>query len=279
MVGAISYTPLVRIYLGPLSLSPHGLFTAVGFMVGAHFLLKDTAHRGIADEVVFALLARAAIGALIGARMFYVVNHLSNYDSPLEWFAVWRGGISLLGGIAGALIAASPQMRRRGLRFFQMMDLAAPWLALGVAVGRVGDLIIADHLGAPTTFAFGFRCPHIVDVGRTVGSPCPPDQVVHLTAAYDLIIALALFAFLVTWRHRARWEGQVTLLLATLYGVGRFLFDFLREDKRRAGLTASQWTALVLVVVGTSWLIRRRGSVPPEPATTGVEPVSDPGET
>ena len=82
-----------------------------------------------------------------------------------------------------------------------------------------------------------------------------------------MAVALAIFAVLMAWRHRARREGQVTLVLAALYGAGRFAFDFLREDTRRAGLTASQWTALALVVGAVGWLVRGWG--PADERATG----------
>lgn len=275
MLAAISYDPLVRINLGPLTISPHGIFTAVGFFVGAWLLLHDTRRRGIPDDDIYSILTRAGIGALVGARVVYVLNHLSSYESPLEWFKVWEGGISLLGGIAGALIAAAPEVRRRGLRFFPLMDLAAPWLPLGIAIGRIGDLIIADHLGSPTDLPFGFRCPDVVDVGRTVGSPCPPGEVVHLTAAYDMLIAATVAGVLILLRGRSLKLGARTLLLAILYGAGRLAFDFLREDVRRLGLTGSQWTALA-VIVGASALLahRRRRDDVPLAVTTAPAPSS-----
>jgi len=248
----------VRIHFGPLAVSPHGILTAVGFLLGARLLLGDTRRRGIPDDDMYAILTRAGVGALVGARAVYVVNHWSSYESPLEWLRVWEGGISLLGGIAGALVAAAPVVRQRGLRFFPLMDLAAPWLPLGIAVGRVGDLVIADHLGEPTSLPFGFRCPAVVDVGRTVGSSCPPGEVVHLTAAYDLLIAVCVAAVLVMLRRRLLRVGARTLLLGVLYGSGRFAFDFLRADTRRLGLTGSQWTALALVVLAAFLLVRRR---------------------
>lgn len=258
MLAAISYEPLVRIHLGPLAISPHGIFTAVGFVIGARLLLRDTRRRGISDDDMYAILTRAGIGALVGARVVYVVNHWSAYESPLEWFRVWEGGISLLGGIAGALIAATPIVRRCQLGFFALMDLAAPWLPLGIAVGRIGDLVIADHLGEPTGLPFGFRCPEIVDVGRTVGSPCPPGEIVHLTAAYDLVVAAGVAAVLIVLRRRPLRLGERTLLLGVLYGAGRFAFDFLRADTRRFGLTGSQWTALAVVALASVLLVRRR---------------------
>jgi len=104
----------------------------------------------------------------------------------------------------------------------------------------------------------------VVDVGRTVGSPCPVGEVVRLTAAHDLIVALAAFGILIAWRSRTRWEGQVTWTLTALYGAGRFGSDFLREDTRRGGLTASQWAALILVLVAIGGLVRGRRRKEPE---------------
>ena len=265
MLAAISYEPLVRIELGPLAISPHGIFTAVGFLIGARLMLSDTRRRGIPDDDMYAILTRAGIGALIGARLVYVLNHLSNYESPLEWFKVWEGGISLLGGIAGALVAATPEARKRGIGFFRGMDLAAPWLPLGIAIGRIGDLMIADHLGGTTTLPFGFRCPDVVDVGRTVGSPCPAGEVVHLTAAYDLLVAALVAGVLIALRYRVLRLGERTLVFAALYGAGRFAFDFLRQDVRRFGLTGSQWTALTVATVAVVLLlVRRRRDLPAE---------------
>ena len=104
----------------------------------------------------------------------------------------------------------------------------------------------------------------VVDVGRTVVSPCPVGEVVRLTAAHDLIVALAAFGILIAWRSRTRWEGQVTWTLTALYGAGRFGSDFLREDTRRGGLTASQWAALILVLVAIGGLVRGRRRKEPE---------------
>lgn len=267
MLAAISYEPLVRIHLGPLAISPHGIFTAVGFLIGARLLLGDTRRRGISDDDMYTILTRAGIGALVGARVVYVLNHWSSYESPLEWLRVWEGGISLLGGIAGALIAVTPFVRQRRLGFFALMDLAAPWLPLGIAIGRIGDLVIADHLGESTGLPFGFRCPEVVDVGRTVGSSCPPGEVVHLTAAYDLLVAAGVAAVLIVLRRRPLRLGERTLLLGVLYGAGRFGFDFLRADTRRLGLTGSQWTALALIVLAAYLLAVRRRRDLPEQAT------------
>ncbi len=281
MLGAISYNPIVRIHLGPLSISPHGLFIAIGFMVGAWFMLPQSRKRGMPDDVVYPLFTRAAIGSLIGARVAYVINHIGDYaDSPLDIFLVWEGGISLLGGFFGAVIAAVPRMRKERLSFWKVMDAAAPGMALGVVVGRTGDIIIADHLGKVTSFFLGYTCPpaHI-----ETGSPCAPTElvsrtvgaVVHQTALYDQILALVLLIVLVRLRRKEHYDGFLILVFALGYGCARIIEDFLREDVRRLGLTASQWTAIATVslCLYTLTVLRRtprwgRWDERPAPAST-----------
>ncbi|MGI8683708.1 MAG: prolipoprotein diacylglyceryl transferase [Acidimicrobiales bacterium] len=251
MLGAISYDPLVHIEVGPLSISPHGIGIAVGFLVGARLLLPRTRQLGIPDDDVYTMLSRAAIGAIVGARLAYVVNHASDFDSLLDVFKVWEGGISLLGGFFGAIGFTMPAMRRRRLSFWKLMDACAPGMAIGVVVGRVGDLVVGDHLGKMTDFFLGYRCPSdIVDTA----SPCIPGTVVHQTALYDLLLTIPLLVALLWLRRKPRFDGFLIMVFGAWYGSQRILEDFLREDVRRFGLTGSQMTALVTVTVTLSWL-------------------------
>jgi len=258
VLTAIRYPPLVRIELGPLSISPHAIGITLGFALGAWLFYPRMRARGIDEDWVAGALLRGALGAFVGARAAYVVNHLGDYGSPLEWFRLWEGGLSFLGGLTGALLAVAPYTRRAGYRFFQIMDAAAPGIALGIAVARIGDLVVADHLGGRTSLPFGFRCPDVADVGRTVGSPCPPGEVVHMTAAYDLIAVSVVLVVVLALEHRRRPEGTLAISAALAYALGRFSLDFLRADVRRLGLTGSQWFALAVAIVATAALVRRR---------------------
>lgn len=272
-LAAISYDPVVSIDLGPFSISPHGIFTAVGVLVGALLLMRQVRAAGFDEEAVTTVLTRAVVAALVGARAAYVLNHLSRFDSPLEVLRVWEGGASLLGGIAAALAVAVFELRRRSLPVLGLLDLAAPWFTLGIAVGRIGDLLIADHLGDPTGLPFGYRCPDVVDVGSNVGSPCLPGDVVHLTAAYDLLAAAAITLLVLAIRRRATRPGVAIASVAVLYGLDRLVLDIFRADATRLGLTGSQWTGLALVIAGLTVLSRRRRPEPsrehePEPTAT-----------
>ena len=264
MLGAISYDPIVRIDLGPLAISPHGIGIAAGFLLGAWFMLPRARAKGIPDELVYPLFTRAAIGAIIGARIAYVLNHPGDYGSVGEALQVWRGGISLLGGFFGAILLAMPAIRRSRLSFWKVMDAAAPAMALGVMVGRIGDLIVGDHLGKTTDFFLGYRCPPL---GVQTASPCAPTEfatrtpgaVVHQTALYDLLMAGVLLVVLLLLARKPRFDGFMVMVFAVGYGTARIIEDFLREDLRRFGLTGSQWTAVVTLAVClfTLFVLRR----------------------
>jgi phosphatidylglycerol:prolipoprotein diacylglycerol transferase len=257
LIGLISFDPIVYLHLGPLRISPHGIATAIGFLAGARLLLVRTRSAGIADEVVHSMLTRAALGAIVGARVAYAANHLSDYDNPLEVLQVWQGGLSLFGGITGGILAAVPVVRSERMRFWPLMDAAAPGLALGIAVGRIGDLVVGDHLGKETDFAAGFEC-----TGADSASPCeaPLGSGVHMPALYDFISAALLLGVLLwLWRRAGRPDGQLILVAAAWYGTGRFLEDFLRiDDVVALGLSGSQLTAALLVLVALILLVARR---------------------
>ena len=263
VLGAISYDPILRIHLGPLSVSPHGIGIALGFVIGARLMLPASRAKGIPDDLVYPLFTRAAVGAIVGARVAYVLNHLGDYGSPLEVLAVWEGGISLIGGFFGAVLAALPRVRSSGLSFWKVMDAAAPGMALGVVVGRIGDLVIADHLGKVTTFFLGYRCP---PVGVATGSPCAPTELVgrtpgagvHQTALYDQLLAAVLLALLLWLRRKPRYDGFLILVFAAGYSMARIFEDFLREDLRHFGLTGSQITAVVTLSACLYVLLIRR---------------------
>ena len=300
---------------GSFAISPHGLGIAIGFMIGASVLTRIGPERIVPDDVTAdpeelaerrakvradyeKMLFWALIGTIVGARLFYVIAHFSEFDGIGDMLAVWRGGISLLGGIAGAVLINLPRMRGLGYGFFPIMDPAVVSIALGVAIGRVGDLIIGDHLGKPTswllawqyhggTLAPPFRCANDVcsatlqngaveTITRTgaklvdaQGRLLAQGVGVHQTALYDMIGAWLLFALLWKLANKPRRLGVLTLTFGLWYGATRVIEDFLRIDKRFFGLTGSQWTGLTVAVICAATLLawaatEGRGSPPVE---------------
>jgi phosphatidylglycerol:prolipoprotein diacylglycerol transferase len=295
-LAVVSWPVLDRIRLGPLAVSPHGIGIALGYLLGSGFLLRrlrlpgllsEGKKRGMAEEHISALVFWALIGAIVGARGFYVLGHYSEFEGIGDVLAVWRGGISLIGGIVGAVIFGFPVARRQGYRFGQLMDAASIGLAFGIGIGRIGDLVIGDHLGKPTNFFLGFRYSEgtlpgpwslepntgtwtatledgsIQTIARggarlfsATGRLVAEGPAVHQTALYDMLIALGLFAFLYWLNRRARREGVLIAAFAIWYGLGRVITDFLRVDKLWLGLTGSQWTAIAAALIAVVFLVK-----------------------
>jgi phosphatidylglycerol---prolipoprotein diacylglyceryl transferase len=291
-LAIVGWPVLDRIRLGPLAISPHGIGIAAGYLAGAWFMLRAGRKRGLSEEHMGTILFWALVGAIFGARFFYVVAHFSEFDSFADMLAIWRGGISLVGGIFGAIAFAYPFMRRFGYRFLQVMDAASAGLAFGIIIGRIGDLIIGDHLGKPTDFLLGWAYRGGELPGPWVERVTPSGFVwvaeleggffqqlsergaalfqgrnlvaegagVHQTALYDFFIAIGLFLFLLWLSRVPRREGVLICTFAIVYGAGRVVTDFLRVDKHFFGLTGSQWGAiLAMTLAGLTllWYARR----------------------
>jgi phosphatidylglycerol:prolipoprotein diacylglycerol transferase len=308
LLASIGWPVLDRFRIGDsFAISPHGLGIAIGFMIGGWLLGRLGPRRGVSAEHINTMLFWALIGAIVGSRLFYVIAHLSEFSSPLEWLQVWKGGISLLGGIAGAILINVPRMRRYGYRFLQVMDPAAICLAFGIAIGRVGDLIIGDHLGKPTSWFLAwtyrggalappFTCSdgvcqaslqggHLETIQRAgaklldaKGAVIATGVGVHQTALYDMLLAWVLFAILWNMNKKPRREGVLALTFGLYYGCARLLEDSLRIDKRFGPFTGSQWTALTVAIICASiliwWAFHPKTEAPEEPE----EPVPVEGE-
>jgi phosphatidylglycerol---prolipoprotein diacylglyceryl transferase len=259
ILAVFGWPVLDRIRLGPVAISPHGIGIAAGYLLGAWWMLREGPKRGLREEHIGTILLWALVGAIVGARAFYVLGHFEEFDDVVDVLAVWRGGITLVGGILGAMIFAYPFMRKYGYRFTQVMDSAAVGLAFGITFGRIGDLIIGDHLGTPTDFFLGFQYVGgelpgpwrsiegteqwiaVLADGKTQvlseqGSqlcqgPCSPETLlqtgagVHQTALYDMLIAGGLFLVLWWLSRRPRREGTLIAIFAVWYGAGRILTD------------------------------------------------------
>jgi phosphatidylglycerol---prolipoprotein diacylglyceryl transferase len=300
-IASVGWPVIDRFHLGDsIAISPHGLGIAIGFMTGAWLFTKLSVRRGIPEGLASSIVFWSVVGSLVGARVAYVIAHVSEFESPLDWLRIWEGGISLLGGIAGATIANAINIKRQEyrFRFFQVADTIAPCLALGIAIGRIGDLIIGDHLGKPTswllawtyeggTLAPPFSCTDdictatlrggfvetIDRAGATLtdaaGKVLERGVGVHQTALYDMLLAATLFAFLWWFIRSPRREGVATLTFGLAYGCIRLLEDSVRIDKRFGPFTGSQWTALTVVILATGLLIYWAVAKPPGPTTPG----------
>lgn len=277
----LTWPPVQRV----LFLSPHGIGTAAGFLLGATLLLREVRRRGGLDEqVVVRALTWAAVGAIVGARLDYVVSHPGDFESVVEALKVWEGGIAMFGGFIGGVLAALPILIRERVHLPRFLDAAAPGFAVGIVIGRIGDLVIWDHLGDPSdnpialTIKRGYDLPP--GFGPSPARALPADTTCeaaakaqqffagcsyHQPALYDLLAALALLGVLLLMRRRGRARAGVAILLwGAWYGTQRLVIDFTRSiDEKFYGLSGTQWLAIVLASFSIVTLVvialRKRG--------------------
>jgi phosphatidylglycerol:prolipoprotein diacylglycerol transferase len=233
--------------IGPLLLTWHGVFAVLGILAAARlgvWLLEkdkvDTTHA--ADGVVWMVVL-----GLIGARLLYVWENFQLFQGNyLRIFALTEGGISQWGGLFGAMLGAYIWARRQSLSFWKLMDAGGAATMIGLAIGRIGDVINGEHHGTPTTLPWGVEYVNPDTLGQ-------PGKVVHPEVAYEMVLTLAILALLLPFHQRLKArlpDGVLGLIYLGVYAFGRFWLSFFRTDPSVfLGLRQAQLASALMVVI------------------------------
>jgi phosphatidylglycerol---prolipoprotein diacylglyceryl transferase len=233
---------------GPLAVSWHGLMIAVGIVLGAWLASHYARERDLDPEFVAAAVVVIALAGIVGARLFYLaVNDPAALARPGDWIA--SRGYAFYGALIAGPLALAVWLRHRRLTV-RYLDALAAGFPLGLAVGRIGDVINGEHYGGPTDLPWGFRYTH--PDAEVPGS----ELAYHSGGFYELLLGLALLAIL--WPLRDRFRRPLSLLWTTvaLYSAGRFVMFFWRDDAEPValGLDQAQFTSLALIAVSLAGL-------------------------
>ncbi|MGH7763034.1 MAG: prolipoprotein diacylglyceryl transferase [Candidatus Dormibacteraceae bacterium] len=245
--------------LGPFLITWHGVFAVLGIIAAARlgFWLLDKEGveiRGGGDG-----LAWMVVLGLVGARLLYVWENYRLFQNgqQLRIFAVTEGGISQWGGLFGAMIGAYIWARRAKFSFLKVIDAGGPAAMIGLAIGRIGDVINGEHHGSPTNLPWGVEYVNASTLGQ-------PGVVVHPEVAYEMVLTLFLIAAILPFHQRLKArlpDGVVGLIYLGLYAAGRFFLSYLRLDPAVfIGLRQAQLASALMVLialVATPILIRR----------------------
>ncbi len=265
MLAAISYPPIPIFEVGPVNLSLHGVFAALGFIAGAWFTTRELGRRGYDTEKYQSALTWGLIGALLGARYLTSPAQLMGGASLVDALNPVSGNFSIMGGFAGGILGGAYKMRKVGLPVIPTLDNASFGLAIGTIVGRIGDLAIVEHLGTATTVPWGYGIKPGYDVApqhnalECTDATAAADGlcgIYHHVAAYDLIGAVILLGFLFyVYRRIPVRYGQMFFLWVSWYGFQRFALDALRIDSGDAVVGAFTWNQLSGLVAGLAGLV------------------------
>ncbi len=244
--------------LGPFLITWHGVFSVLGILASARlglWLLSkdkvDITHG--ADGVTWMVVL-----GLIGARVLYVWENFKFFSGQLiHVFFITEGGISQWGGLFGAGLGAYIWARRASISYLKLVDAGGAATMIGLAIGRIGDVINGEHHGTPTTLPWGVQYVNPDTLGE-------PGKVVHPEVAYEMLLTIGLLALLLPFHQRLKArlpDGVLGLIYLGLYALGRFWLSYFRTDPAIIyGLRQAQLASLVMVViavVGIPILIRR----------------------
>jgi phosphatidylglycerol:prolipoprotein diacylglycerol transferase len=239
-----------ELQIGPLELKTFGICFALGFvaagLVGARRLRELDLPVDWAYEIIFAGLA----GGFVGARVDYVIQNWDTASEDLVGAAFSGSGLVWLGGVVGGAIAVLAWARWRGFLGLALLDLTAPLIALGYAIGRVGCQLSGDgDYGKASDLPWAMAYPDGTE---------PIDTAVHPTPIYESI-AMGLVA-LALWRLRDRLRpGLIFALWLVLTGLERLLVEFVRRNETAAlSLTLAQLVSVAMIAAGAAWLVRAR---------------------
>ena len=260
----IDVDPII-VHFGPFALGWYGLFVALAIGVGLWLALGEAGRRGLPVAQVESLATWVFVGGVIGARALHVIDRWDLYaPHPLGVFAIWNGGLAIMGAVLGGTVTGVTVAWWRGLPVRAIADAAAPGAILGQAIGRFACLFTGDAVGRATS---GFGVTYL-NPGAMVPQLGVTYEPVFL---YEMIWDLAVFAVLWWLRPRLRIDGQLFALYLASYAIGKFTLSFLRtETVWFAGLQEAQllsMAALALAVLWARWSARR--SVP---SAARVEP-------
>jgi phosphatidylglycerol:prolipoprotein diacylglycerol transferase len=242
--------------IGPVTLQTFGLMFALAFLAAGALIWRRVGEIGKPHDWAYEMGFAALVGGIVGSRVYFIVQ---NYDEVKhDFFGTLFSGSGLVwyGGAIGGALAVLLWAWYRDFLGLALLDLAAPALALGYAVGRCGCQLSGDgDYGKPWNGPWAMSYPN---------GTVPTDRTVHPTPIYETL-AMGLGAW-VLWQLRDRVRTGVLFAIYLVYaGTERFLVEFIRRNTEDSiGLTSAQLESLGMMVIGAIWIavvIHRHGSI------------------
>ena len=234
---------------GEFEVTTFGALVAAAAMVGLWIFHRELSRSGLPANGVDAALM-GVLGGLVGAKVIWAIEF--RHEAPFLSLLLSRGGLSWFGGFLGGVATGLWSLKRRRIPIVPALAAAAPALAIGHAIGRVGCFLVGDDYGGPTDLPWGVAFP----------KGLPPTTVpVHPAQLYESAGLALIACVLIRWRRGRVADATVFGRYLVLAGALRFLIEFIRVNTRVAGpLTLAQLFSVAIMVFGR-WFMRRRVTI------------------
>ncbi|MCI8590412.1 MAG: prolipoprotein diacylglyceryl transferase [Clostridiales bacterium] len=229
----------------------YGIIITFAICIAFLIVLRHAKQEYIKKDDIYDLAIWVILFGMIGARLYYVLTSLDQYDNLLDTFKIWEGGLAFYGCIIGGALACVVVAKFKKISFAILFDMLSPAVLIGQAIGRWGNFFNAEAFGSAETLdLFGktfdvsgvVHAPWIMQIGN---------QLVQPTFLYECIWDLIGFVLLSILYKKKKYNGQICLWYLAWYGFGRMFIEGLRTDSLYIGsIRISQLVGLLCVVFG-----------------------------
>ena len=271
----ISIQNMVKSFsIGGISFAYYGLIIGIGIIAGLFMAQADAKRRGQDPDLYLDFAIYAVFSSIIGARLYYVVFQWAYYKEHLaEIINLRKGGLAIYGGVIAAVITLIVFAKKRRVSFFSMADTGCIGLVTGQIIGRWGNFVNCEAFGGYTDSLFAMRIKRSI-VNETMISQDLLDHLiledgveyiqVHPTFLYESVWNLGLLLFILWYRRRKKFTGEILWIYLAGYGIGRAWIEGLRTDQLLipgTSLAVSQLLSVVAAAVSLFMLWRGRRKV------------------
>ncbi len=244
----------VAFSIGNLEVRWYGIIITLGIILAVFYCLYRAKQEQISTDDLLDMAIFTIIFSIIGARLYYVLTSLSEYDSFWDAIAIWEGGIAIYGAIIAGAITIYVVCRIKKISFAKSLDMVAPAVMIGQIIGRWGNFFNGEAYGREITedsifyFIRMGLIPNIESMSKM--------HYFHPTFLYESIWNLIGFIIINILYKKKKFDGQVCIMYLTWYGFGRMLIEGLRTDSLYVGpFRISQVVGFACFVLGTIALI------------------------
>lgn len=246
----------------------YGIIIGIGMLAGIFVAQADAKRRGQDPEIYLDFALYAIIFSIIGARLYYVIFSWNDYkDNLLQILNLRAGGLAIYGGVIGAVITLIVFTKARKLSFLSMADSGCLGLVTGQIIGRWGNFFNCEAFGGYTESLFAMR------IKKSIVNPSMISQdllnhlivengveyiQVHPTFLYESLWNLGLLLFMLWYRKKKRFDGEMMAVYFMGYGLGRCWIEGLRTDQLilfGTGIPVSQALSMLLVLSAAAFLV------------------------
>jgi len=280
LVGMTAVVLAILLKIGHVEIKSYGAMLMVGFLAGTYTAVRLGRRRAVAGERLIDLGLVVLVGAILGARLaFVLMNPEVKFFDLQEVLRSGLGGLSFHGGLIGGFLGGSVYIFLTRMDFWRVTDCAAPAISIGYAITRIGCFLNGCCFGKATSLPWGMRFPFSPDA-------FPHTHTVHPTQLYASAMGFLMFGIvLLLSRGKSLGRaGRLFMVLLVLESVERFVMEIFRypDPNFHGVLTPAQWVSIAIFVIGIIgfFALPKRSAIvepqpaPAEPVTPGVREVS-----